>query len=164
MAQKVDRLPLLMPLSASETWCDALAVAHRDFDASSQRLFAFTFDVEEEGGYAGTYVHESQRRVDLYWKGPLPESLVALLEELKPDCPVQVFPAAHDVAELRHARSRIMSAPGFRGSGIVMLGLEHDGSALVLVHETEEPPREFVDRLNLDVPVKWERGSAPVAL
>ena len=137
-------------------------MAPRDFDAASQRLFAFTFDAEEQGGYAGSCVHESERRVDLYWKGPLPTSLVALLEELRRDCPVQVFPAAHDVVELRRARSRITSAPDFRTSGIVMLGLEHDGSGLLLVHESDEPPQDFVDALDLGVPVRWEHGEAPL--
>jgi hypothetical protein len=136
-------------------------MTRRDFDSASQRLFEFTFEAEEQGGYAGSYVHQSQRRVDLYWKGPLPESLVALLAELSSECPVQVHPAAHDVLELRRARSRITSAPGCRSSGIVTLALAHDGSGLVLGYDTEEPPEQFVHRLRLGVPVRWERDSQP---
>lgn len=137
-------------------------MGHQDFDSACDRLWQYTYDAEASGGYAGAYVHASQRRVDLYWKGPLPESLLALLEELKPDCPVQVFPAAHDVVELRRAHGRLTSAPGVWRSGIVGVALENDGSGLLLVHDGEHPPREFVERLALGVPVKWERGSAPI--
>lgn len=93
----------------------------------------------------------------------MPESLVALLEELKPDCPVQVLPAPHDVVELSRARDRITSAPGCWSSGIVGVGLEADGSGLLLVHEGEDPPQEFMEWLALAVSVKWERRSAPEA-
>lgn len=132
------------------------------FDSALDKLWQYLADAETRPGYAGAEVHESQRRVDLYWKGPLPPSLVALLEEVQPACPAKVLPAEHDVVELRRARSRITAAPGFESSGIVVLALEDDGSGLHLEHEGDEPPREFVARLALGVPVNWERGSAPM--
>lgn len=132
-----------------------------DFDRASQRLFAYTFEVEDRGGYAGTEVDESERRVDLYWKGPLPPSLIELLENVASGCAVRVLPASYDVLEMRSARSRITSAPEFENSGIVTLALSEDGSGLVLGFDSEEPPSRFVEQLELGVPVRWERGSQP---
>ncbi len=104
-------------------------MTRQDFDSALQRLLGYLFDAEELGGYAGTYVHEAQRRVDLYWKGPQPPSLTALLGEVRNACPTTVMPAPFDVPELRRARDRIAAAPGCWDSGIVTMSLAHDGFA-----------------------------------
>lgn len=136
-------------------------MTRQDFEDALERVSQYLFDHEDEGGYAGAYVHESERRMDLYWKGPLPAPVVALLEEVKHDCPVQVLPAAYDVVELRRARDRITSDSAVWSSGIVTLALATDGSGLELGYDSDEPPTRFVERLSLDVPIKWEPGSAP---
>lgn len=98
--------------------------------------------------------------MDLYWKGPLPPALSDLLDDIREACPTTVIPAAHDVAALRHARDRIWSLPA-ENYGIVMIGMEPDGSGLVLTHTGRVPPRQVVDALELGVPVEWERGFGP---
>lgn len=140
--------------------CHASGMREDDFEAASARLFEYTFRAEDTGGYAGTYVHEDEQRVDLYWKGPLPASLTDLLDDIRAACPTTVIPAAHDVAELRRARDRIWALPA-DDYGIVMIGLEPDGSGLVLTHTGRVPPRQVVDQLELGVAVEWEHGSGP---
>lgn len=136
-------------------------MTQQDFQDSLDRVSRYLFEHEDEGGYAGSYVHGSQRRMDLYWKGPLPDPVVALLQEVKHDCPVQVLAAAHDVVELRQARDRITSDPDVWSSGIVTIAFATDGSGLELGYDSEEPPTQFVERLSLDVPFSWEPDSAP---
>jgi hypothetical protein len=139
-------------------------MTRRDFDACLQRVLQWLFDHENDGGYARFKVDEAARQSWLYWKGVIPAELTSLLHELKDSCPVTVSAAAHDVVELRLVRSRITSAPGFRGSGIVTLALATDGSGLLLGHEREEPPTQFIEQLRLGVPVTWERGPRPQPL
>lgn len=143
------------------TW-HAVRMKRENFEDAVERVSQYLFDHEDEGGYAGAYVHESQRRLDLYWKGPLPAPVVALLDEVKHDCPVRVLPAAHDVVELRRARDRITSDPNIWSNGIVTIGLATDGSGLELGYDSDEPPTQLLEPLSLDVPVRWEPGSAPV--
>lgn len=137
-------------------------MTRRDFDEALHRLSQFTFELEDQGGYAGTSVDESARAVDLYWKGSLPLALSALLDDIQSACSVRVHPADHDIAELRRARAVITSAPDFPASGIVWLALGFDGSGLHLGYNSDEPPVAFVDRLDLRVPVRWEKGEQPV--
>lgn len=136
-------------------------MTRRDFEVGLERLSRWLFDHAEDGGYAGSSVGEAARRCRLYWKGAMPAELTSLLHELKESCPVAVSAAAHDVVELRRARSLITSAPGFQESGIVTLALATDGSGLELGHESEEPPTQFIEQLPLGVPVTWERGCRP---
>jgi hypothetical protein len=133
----------------------------REVESASQRLLQYAFEVTDSGGYAGTEVHDGGRRIELYWKGPLPEDLRELLQEVRTACDVQVHPALHDAAELRRARTRIATSPGFAASGIVTMSVSHDGSGLLLGAQDVEVSARWLTGLTVDVPVRWEQASPP---
>ena len=154
------RLPVTRSRVRLTDFVDMAASRDDRYERAVQRLAEYTFRLEDDGGYAGMAVRPADHAVDLYWKGEVSEAMAALIAEVRNDCDVSVLPAAYDAAELREARTRLTSSPGFRGCGIHTIALLPDGSGLEVGYAGERPPTAVVRELG--VAVRWQSGPGPV--
>jgi len=145
-------------------------------DPWAQKLYA-VIDPEETGfplpiaglpsGFAGMYEHNDTGVLDLYWSGPLPESVAAIVADGNSSGVTLVAheDAPYSLLEIKDGMAAIRSSAGtnaFAGLGDpVELRPGHDGTgiaAVFTVDSTSTRPKTLASKARIvtDVPVKVE--------
>jgi hypothetical protein len=126
------------------------------------RMIKDAVDFRPHRGYAGIVLEEGL--VALWWKGPVPTRIQAVVAEASRFAPVQIFEAKHSRAELRAAAAQLRS----RFGRDVIHGMKDpgDGSRLILALPLQDADARSRDALlsalpALDVEAEVVREEEP---
>jgi hypothetical protein len=111
-------------------------------DEAVERLLGFRYGPRDEG-FASVAVNDDERRIDLWWHGPVPERVRAAVSEIRDEgqVTVRVRRAAHSRTEYDRRADRIHLDPALRAAGLeVFAVLGNLPLSSVEIHIAEPPP------------------------
>ncbi|MFF7442714.1 S1 family peptidase [Streptomyces sp. NPDC008122] len=96
-------------------------------------------------GYAGIVVDADNGRLNVYWKGPLPERVHNLAAQAPHGLKVDVRPARYSAAEVKTAQRKLLTNSSRRGDGLLpggrpwtSLATSPTGDGLIIGYEPEK--------------------------
>lgn len=107
---------------------------------------------DEDDGYGGIVADPENRRLDVFWRGPVPSRVVEAIEAARRDVPVAVMEAHHSERELLTEGAHVTPA-----RGVSEVAPNPDGSGItVSVTGSESEAREIPEIRDARVPVTIE--------